>query len=108
MPTGWNLLRSDHIASGGNQLTSWLYFRIAGGSEPSSYNWSIAQQYAAGLMGAWRGGSGGIDASSRATASGNPATAAAPSLAPAHDGDLQVYFYGAQNVNARFITQPAG
>jgi hypothetical protein len=107
IPSGWNLLRSDHIASGGNQMTSWLYFRVSSGGEPASYSWNIAQQYAAGLMGDWRGGSGGIDASSGATASGNPAIAAAPSQTPAHNGDLQVYFYGSQNFSAPTIFEPA-
>jgi len=106
IPAGWNLIRSDHLVGSGNQVTSWLYFRIANGSEPASYNWNIARQYAAAVMGAWRGGSGGIDASSGATATGSPALAAAPPLMPVHNGDLQVYFYGAQNVNAPFITEP--
>ncbi len=105
-PAGWNLVRSDHIASG-NQVTSWLYFRIASGSEPAAYAWHIASQYAAGEMGAWSGGSGGIEASSGATASGNPAVAAAPALTPAHNGDLQVYFYAAQNYTAPTIFEPA-
>jgi hypothetical protein len=107
IPSGWNLIRSDHVTAVGNQITSWLYFRIAGGSEPSSYSWHIASQYAAAVMGAWRGGSGGIESSSGATATSNPALAAAPPLTPVHNGDLQVYFYGAQNVNAPLLS-PSG
>src|SRR5208337_4803273 len=69
-PTGWNAIRHDSV-NNGNKLTSWLYFRIAGGSEPSSYSWNIVSQYAAGVMGAWRGTSiSPIDQSSGASAAG--------------------------------------
>jgi hypothetical protein len=106
-PVGWNAIRHDTI-SGGNQITSWLYFRIAGASEPASYSWTIAKQYAAGLMGAWRGGSASpIDQSSGSTAGGDPAVVAAPSLTPKHNGELQVYFYASQNSSAPTISEPA-
>ncbi len=105
-PSGWNAIRHDTISSG-NQITSWLYFRIAGANEPPSYSWTIAKQYAAGLMGDWRGGSASpIDQSSGSTAGGNPAVDAAPSLTPIHNGELQVYFYGSQNVSAPTIIEP--
>jgi hypothetical protein len=105
IPARWNFLRHDSISSGGNQMTSWLYYKVAT-NEPGSYNWSISPQYAAGLMGAWSGVSGSpIDQSSGSTGSGSPALAAAPSLTPAHNGELQVYFYGAQNFSAPTIAE---
>ena len=57
-PGGWSVIRHDNITANGNQMTSWLYSHVAGGSEPGSYSWSISQQYAAALMGDWRGASG--------------------------------------------------
>ena len=105
IPGGWSFLRHDFISNGGNQLSSWLYYKVAA-SEPGSYNWSISQQYAAGVMGAWSGvGSPFLDGNSGATISGNPAVVAAPSLTPSHSGEMQVYFYGAQNLKAPNLTQ---
>ena len=107
-PGGWSVIRHDSITANGNQMTSWLYSHVAGGSEPGSYSWSISQQYAAALMGDWRGASGTpIDTSSGATGAGNPASLAAPSLTPAHNGEMQVYFYGSQNFSAPTITEAA-
>ena len=106
-PAGWTVIRHDNI-SNGNKITSWLYYRVAGESEPGSYSWNIASQYAAGVIGAWRGASASpLDQASGTTASGNPAAAAAPSLMPNHNGELQVYFYGSQNAAAPVITEPS-
>jgi hypothetical protein len=106
-PGGWHLLRHDNLSSGGNQIASWLYYKVAG-SEPFSYNWSISSQYAAGVMGDWRGVSGTpIDQTSGTTAVGNPAISGAPSLTPTNAGELQVYFYGGQNLRAPVISQPS-
>jgi hypothetical protein len=59
-------------------------------------------------MGAWRGASGAaFDQASEATASGSPATVAAPSLTPSDSGELQAYFYGSQNGTAPTITERA-
>jgi hypothetical protein len=105
-PGGWSMLRHDNLSSNGNQMTSWLYSHVAGASEPGSYSWSISQQFAAALMGDWRGVSGTpIDSQSGTILSGNPAVAAAPSLTPAHNGEMQVYFYGSQNFSAPNITE---
>jgi CSLREA domain-containing protein len=105
-PAGWSVIRHDTI-SNGNKLTSWLYFKVAGVGEPGSYGWTFASQYAAGVIGDWSGTSGSpIDQSSGATESGSPAIEAAPSLTPAHNNELQVYFYGAQNSSAPNITEP--
>ena len=74
-PAGWSVIRHDAINGGGNQMTSWLYYKVAGSSELPSYTWNISLQYAAGVMRAWRGASvsSPIDQSSGATAAGtNP------------------------------------
>ena len=107
--SGWSLIRDDSIGSAGsNQMTSWLYYRVATASEPGSYTWNLSPQYAAGVMGAWSGTSAlPIDLSSGAGTSGNPAMLAAPALSPNNNGELQVYFYGSQNFKAPTISVPA-
>lgn len=107
-PAGWNTIRHDAVTNSGNRMTSWLFYKVAGGSEPASYTWNIAEQYAAGVIGAWRGAaSSPVDNASGATAGGNgPILATAPSLTPAGSHELQVYFYGAQSFTAPTITEP--
>jgi hypothetical protein len=109
IPSGWTQIRHD---SGfvSNRITTWLYFHVAGGSEPPSYSWNISSQFAAGVMGAWRGVSmpTPIDQSSGTTAGGpSPVSASAPSLTPAHNNELQLYFYASQSASAATITEPA-
>lgn len=107
-PGGWNVIRHDNISNSGNLITSWLYYRVAGGSEPGSYTWTIAKQYAAAVMGDWRGASASpIDNSAGSAIGGNPAVDAAPSLTPLHNNELQVYFYGSQNFSAPTIVEPS-
>ncbi len=48
-PAGWILIRHDS-ANIGNKMTSWLYYKVAGASEPISYSWNITQQYAAAQL----------------------------------------------------------
>jgi len=106
-PTGWTVIRHDSV-NNGNKMTSWLYYKVAGGSEPPAYDWQIASQYAAGVMGDWRGvSSSPVDQSSGSNAWGNPAVDAAPSLTPNHNNELQVFFYGSQSSSAPTITEPA-
>jgi hypothetical protein len=107
-PNGWSLIRHDAL-SNGNKITSWLYSRIAGGGEPASYSWQITSQYAAGIMGAWRKASSSSpieQSSGAATGGGSPISVTAPSLTPARNNELQVYFYGAQSFSAPIITEP--
>ena len=109
-PAGWSVIRHDAINSGGNQMTSWLYYKVAGSSEAASFTWNIGFQYAAGVMRAWRGASisSPIDQSSGSTGGGfNPISASAPSLTPATNNELQVYFYGAQAFKAPTIAEPS-
>ncbi len=106
-PLGWHLIRHDAVSSGGNKLTSWLYYKVAT-AEPRLYGWYIKSQWVAGVMGAWRGvAASPIDQSSGATAAGpSPISDAAPSLTPAHNNELQVFFYGAQSNVGPSITLP--
>jgi hypothetical protein len=96
-PSGWSLVRADAV-NAGYKMTSWIYYKIAGNSEPASYSWNISNQYVAGVMGGWRGTSAQpIDRSSGAIAAGpTPLSDMAPALTPSANGELQAYFYGAQ------------
>jgi MSHA biogenesis protein MshQ len=108
-PGGWNLIRHDFVSYNGNKMTSWLYYKVATATEPASYGWTISSQYAAGVIGAWQGASSvlPIDNASGATAAGaSPLPDAAPSLTPAYNSELQVYFYGAQSAVGPSITLP--
>ncbi len=100
-PSGWTAIRRDSVSSG-NQATSWLYYKLAGSSEPSSYSWSIASNWAAGVIGDWRGtGSAPFGGASGTTGSGSGSVSvSAPSLTPGNNNELQVYFYGAQSSSA--------
>jgi outer membrane protein assembly factor BamB len=59
-------------------------------------------------MGAWRGATvPPLDSASGATAAGNsPLSGAAPSLTPANNNELQVYFYDSQSSTGPAITLP--
>ncbi len=108
-PSGWALVRLDAV-SNANKITSWLYYKVAGATEPASYGWTLGSQWAAGVMGAWRGAATvtPIDKNSGATAAGaSPLTDAAPSLTPTDNSELQVYFYGSQSATGPAITLPA-
>ena len=108
-PLGWNSIRHDFVTNSGNRITSWLYYKVAGPSEPTSYAWTISSQWAAGVMGAWRGAAvPPIDKAAGAIAGGvSPITDAAPSLTPTNSNELQVYFYGSQSGAGPTITLPA-
>ena len=102
-PAGWTSIRHDAVNSG-NKATSWLYSKVAGSNEPASYGWNIGSNFAAGVMGAWRGASGSLDgASGAAAASSSPVTVSAPSLTPNSNQELEVYFYGSQSGNGPTI-----
>jgi len=105
LPNGWNSIRHDAVNSG-NEATSWLYYKVADSGEPASYGWSINSNFAAGVMGAWRGASSSpIDTSSGATSAGtSPLSVAASSLTPANNNELQVYFYGSRSHAGPIIT----
>jgi len=82
----------------------------AGAREAASYGWTISSQWAAGVMGVWQGAASvsPIDKASGATAAGaSPLTDAVPSLTPANNNELQVYFYCSQSVVGPSITVPA-
>ena len=95
-PSGWTSIRHDAV-SNGNKATSWLYYKVAGASEPASYGWNLGSNWVAGVIGAWRGASA-IDSAAGSTAAGSgPLSISAPSLTPSNNNELQLFFYGAQS-----------
>jgi hypothetical protein len=100
-PNGWTAIRHDAVGNGA-KATSWVYSKVAGASEPTSYSWNISSNWAAGVMGAWRGASTSpIDKASGSTSVGASLfSLSAPSLVPVNNKELQIYFYGAQSSTA--------
>ena len=109
VPAGWTSIRHDAVNGGTLKATSWLYSKVASANEPASYAWTMPSSWAAGVMGAWRGGHVSPDEdTSGATATGFIAfSVSAPSLTPGADNELQVYFYGAQSSVGPSITLSA-
>jgi hypothetical protein len=107
-PSGWTSIRHDSV-SNQNRITSWLYCKVASANEPASYGWSLGSQWAAGVMGAWRGASlSPIDGASGAAVGGfSPLSDRAPSLTPSNSNELQIYFYGSQAASGPTITPAA-
>ncbi len=106
-PNGWLLVRDDS-GSNSNRITSWLYYKIAGNSEPSSYAWSIGSQWAVGAMGAWRGSmSAPIDIATGTVAIGNsPVSASPPTSNPTYSNELRICFYASQGGSAPGLSLP--
>jgi hypothetical protein len=104
-PSGWSSIRHDAVDNL-NQETSWLYYKIAGANEPPTYTWSISSNFAAGVLGVWRGTSAApVANSSGTTADGlTPISASAPSLTPGTNHDLEIYFYSSQASAAPTLT----
>jgi hypothetical protein len=104
-PSGWTNIRHDSISTV-NQLTSWLYYKVASSNEPAAYGWNIGSNWAAGAMGDWRGVvSPPINAASGgANAGTSPVSEAAPSVTPSNNSELQVCFYAGQAFAAPTLT----
>jgi hypothetical protein len=113
VPPGWGIARNDTVTDGNNKITSWIFYQIASGSGPIPSSWNLGSSlYAAGVIGAWRGVSSSLtlfdfQVASATAAGQSPISLAAPSITPALNNELQVYFYGAQSNLAPTISEPA-
>src|ERR1019366_3352552 len=92
-PAGWSLVRRDTGGPSPN-VTSWVYWKLASASEPSSYGFSISLQWAASICVAYRGANanGPIDTSSGQGANLGRAPVA-PSSIPNSNNELEVVVY---------------
>lgn len=91
VPSGWTLLRSDQSAS---QLKTWIAWKKAGSSEPSSYAFGVSvASNVAGSISAFSGAdpTNPIDAVS-GQKNGNSATLAAPPVTTTSSSGLAVWF----------------
>jgi hypothetical protein len=106
-PAGWTLIRLD---INGFTLRQALYWKVATGSEPPSYTWTLSNsQAAAGGIVAYSGvdTTNPIDVHSGAfSPSGATSSAVAPSVTTTVNGAMIVGFFGvARNTG---VTPPAG
>lgn len=84
-PSGWNLIRMDEQAAGVTRC--YLYYKVAGGSEPGSYTWSwVTSRHGVVSIAAYSGvdNTNPIFGSSALGASGS-LSIVAPNVSTAHD-----------------------
>lgn len=89
-PSGWTLVQSE---TGNANILSALYAKVAGGSEPSTYTWTLSNSVKGRVtISAYSGvdNSTPIDASAHGTAGLN-VTTAPPAVTGTHTGDWLVY-----------------
>jgi hypothetical protein len=99
-PSGWTLIRSDTTC--GIYGTMGSYYRVAGGSEPSSYTWTIASgQHSAALIDI------GVTAANPVDVISPAVCAAGPTLAGLTLGAQpeRIILFGAQSNNVSSATQ---
>jgi|GEM_PF-3962768 len=99
-PAGWTLIRFDKDAS--NYIGSWLYYKVAGASEPPTYTFSVSSGI--NLMGSIMGYAGINPASPIQTSAGQESSATAPnhstpSITTTSDSSVIVTFYCAWGSN---------
>lgn len=91
-PPGWTPVRTD---ANGTAFRQFLYVRVAGATEPSTYRFVLSQtSKAAGTLAAY----GGVDAAAPVASAGQANAAStsitAPSIPAQRAGDLVVGFFG--------------
>jgi hypothetical protein len=92
-PSGWTLLTSNASKS------PFVYGKVDGGSEPSSYTWTLAAGNAAGAIATYRNGVAGV-------AGAVSEDSIAPSITPASTGTLLGLYFITNNVTVS--SDPSG
>ncbi|MBI2967953.1 MAG: T9SS type A sorting domain-containing protein [Bacteroidetes bacterium] len=105
-PAGWTLIRYDGL-NDGSTIGSWLYYKVAGASEPSTYDFSVSTGLnLVGVIMAYRG----IDPASPIQASGGANTSgtshSTPSINTTTDSAVVLNFYSILS-SAYSYTPPA-
>src|SRR4030095_5919078 len=100
VPSGWIAIAAT---DNGNNVTIFSYYKLAGGSEPASYTFTLStsRRWAIGnnrLTGAYSAGSPVADVKG---ANGSGTSVTAPSISPATSQSLVLCFY-TNNQNATF------
>ncbi len=107
-PAGWTQTGSDGITSGVSIGKAW--YRVAGASEPASYNWTMsASDSAVLLMSAYTGVDTNAPVETLSWGGSTGATTAqdAPSSSPTAPGSMQVCAWGATGGGGAY-TAPTG
>jgi hypothetical protein len=92
-PAGWTAVRND---SSGTQISSFIYYKVAGAVEPSSYAWTTTASRTAGGIAAYSGVSttNPVDVSSGTN--GSSTSLDAPSVTTTIANDMLVGFWTAR------------
>jgi hypothetical protein len=107
-PSGWKLIRQDKAD---HDVWLWLYYRVAGPSEPSRYVWKVGDDAANGAILAYRAvdTADPIVASAGHAAAGGAAAIVVPSMQVGSAGPTRlVMFTTVEGPTPNPITPPAG
>lgn len=102
-PAGWSLLSTQNFDNSGITLYNHIYWKVAGGSEPSTYTWSQASGAPWVLLVTYRGCDTTTPVETFNTASVNTTVSADitfGSLTASQDGSRAVMLASADNVSA--------
>lgn len=106
-PAGWQLIRHDKVD---RDIWLWVYYRVAGVSEPSSYVWRVGDKAANGVILTYRG----VDRVNPVVASagradrGTTANIRVPSITVGAGPTMLVMFATVEGPTPNPITPPAG
>ncbi len=105
-PSGWTSTQRNVTAS--NEIATEIWYKVAGGSEPSSYTWSwTGAQQASGAIAAYSG----VDSASPVNTDGGQAntsgtTITAPAVSPTALGTMLVGVFGIANTGTITADSP--
>jgi hypothetical protein len=110
-PAGWKLIRQDRDKAN-RDVWLWVYYRVAGASEPSSYVWKVGDDAANGAILAYRGVDGAdpvVASAGKADVSGTTTAILGPSMnvGPVRNTML-VMFAMVEGPSPNPITPPPG
>jgi hypothetical protein len=107
-PAGWKLIRQD---TADHDVWLWLWYRVAGASEPARYVWKVGDSAANGAVLAYRNvdGANPIVASAGHAAAGGSAAIVVPSMQVGSAGPTRlVMFSTVEGPTPNPISPPAG
>lgn len=106
-PAGWRLIRHDKVD---RDIWLWVYYRVAGASEPSGYVWRVGDKAANGAILTYRG----VDRTNPVAASagradrGTTANIRVPSITVGAGPTMLVMFATVEGPTPNPISPPAG
>jgi MSHA biogenesis protein MshQ len=108
-PSGWTFIRQDTGGSAGSSVSDALYYRVATGTEPSSYTWTLSQvETSAGGIASYTGVNidNPVDISG-ASVGASGTTLTAPSVTTTNANDMLLALFGDGKPNTT-VTNPTG